>query len=463
MKLKLCLAIVVCLSAIGYQSVQAVNCTKGSTTDCVASDFTSANCVGGQCSCKDTVNFLIIPTGCAEKLKKPQVTYAPGRTREFLVGQSPPTLTCLTTETDVQFSWEKDGTVMGGANSVNYTFPNSTAVGAGSYVCAITDGLEIVKSDPVSFTAIPTNAGPTTPPVVDGIPTSAASGARITPLCTGIPLGATYQFQLTLGPSKGTPTDIVTQSDADMGEITCKINNTVDTINATSVPKPWNPTVVADIEVATVTITAATVTSSSAVTQYFNAGTTVTATCVTTPESQFVVVGTAPATNIAYVFTDSANTAAAPTGNTYTVTPANGTHTITCYAAYGGKANKTSAAVTVTFNSSITAPVLASDPKPAVVSLGSRLFLTCGDDKKAQGVTYTWTKDNKPISRQRDRIIQYSKFTQADAGKYVCTAILTPATVVSNTVDVKAAANSLHVLGSTLLLALVALANSKIL
>jgi hypothetical protein len=439
--MKLCLAIVVCLSAIGWNSVDAATCTL-TYPSCVSTDFTSEGCNQTTKTCICNGDNVPIPTGCAKKLD-PMVIKDTNYTNEIFPGSTLTMLNCSTPEIGATYQWSVNGAAISGATSMQYGVNM-----AGNYTCTITIGTDSATSPGFMLTAVAA-PGPATAPEVTNIPTSAAPGATIDVRCSNIPLGAKYKFKVGLG----TPTTTVTHSTSNMN-ISCVLDpqGTNFTQNMMSPTVPWNTTNAADITAAMI---------SPAGTLNYKTGTPVIVTCSTTPPAQYMLSGT---NMITYTFQDSANPNAAAVNNQYTVPGTAGNHTIMCSAKYTGMTAKNSTSTTVMFSDNyIQAPNLMSSNGGQPVANSSRLTLTCGDSQTAAGgVSYLWYKDGTAISRQRDRIIQYGSFQNSDAGKFYCTAVKGTYQVNSNDVTIVSGADGLRVLGFTALLILVALTCSRI-
>jgi hypothetical protein len=444
--MKLCRAIMVCLSAMAWRPTYAVNCSAKTSFTCVESDFTLATCnrTTGACDCYNNNVYTAIPTGCAEKLQKPSLITVDGRSSEFYPG-SPVQLYCRTIDEVTTFVWRRDGHIITGVASGRYNITGPDTDKTGRFTCQVIDGAEqSEQSDTLGITAV-SQPGPKNKPQVSMQTYSAAQGAAVDARCVNIPYGATYKFKIDSNPN---PVTTVTQG-ANIQNIACVIDDQQGyTANMTGDSRSiWT---VDD------TISVNTDPSSH---QTYRTGTPVNVTCRTEPQESYLLAG---GNTVTYTFTDYGNASAIAYGNVYPVLSTTGSHTIACSAKYGNKAPKQSDNVTLEFSDTYLAtPVLSASS--TTVAIGSSLVLTCVDGRDGPRDVYIyWTKDDKIIPRQRDRIIQFGDFQESDAGRFACTAIKDRSTAVSNEITVRADADRLRALGSASLLVLVALVTSKI-
>jgi hypothetical protein len=448
--MKLCLAIVVCLSAMAWRPTYAVNCSAKTSFTCVESDFTLATCnlTTGACDCYNNNVYTAIPTGCARKLQNPSLKTVDYMSQEFFPG-SPVQLYCRPSDEATMFVWRRDGKVITGVTSGLYNITGLDDDKTGGFTCRVVDGTEQSEdSNTVVITEV-SQLGLKELAIVSDIPPYAVVGDTIDVKCSKIPFGATYKFMIDNNPKL---VDTVTH-DPKIKNITCVID----------VPQGYTNTIKNMTGVtASVYIQDANdiynVRIYPGLDQTYRTGTPVNVTCETEPEEKYLAGGN----TVTYTFMDYSNGSAIAYGNVYPVLSTTGSHKIACSAKYGNKAPKFSYNITVEFSDKYLAtPVLSASS--TTVAIGSNLVLTCVDGRDGPRDVYIyWTKDDKIIPRQRDRIIQFGDFQESDAGRFACTAIKDRSTAVSNEITVRANADSLRALGSTLLLVLVAMATSKI-
>uniref|UniRef100_A0A0B6ZEK4 Ig-like domain-containing protein n=1 Tax=Arion vulgaris TaxID=1028688 RepID=A0A0B6ZEK4_9EUPU len=447
---KLCLLLTIYLNLFGSHLVFGATCTSETNLTCVATDFTLATCVKETCNCKP--DYLPIPTGCTAKLLKPILKLQPGRTAEFLPGADVE-LTCSTLETGaVTIEWRRNNEEVKGVNSKDYVIKGGDDdIKIGSFSCLVrVDSLSLVSepSDPTEITLanLTIAAESVTPELIfPNQPTDAVPGAVHDAVCSQIPYGVSSKFMF-----NGTEVvEFVTQDTS--ANFSCILN-------------PYKGVEFIHNESASVGVPSRDATEIISVklniqeSSFYKTGTKVSVSCSIEPslgllkDVTYTFQVEDPDASAGEIFVNKEHSVESVAGKPKNVS-------ITCNATLNSNNPVSSITATLIFSDDyITTPNLIASKNE--VKVGSSVYLTCGEHD-TRDVTYTWTKDNQVISRQRDRIIQYGNYQDADKGKFYCTAIRDTYQAVSNTVEVKSNAQTLHVLGSTILI-LVAVVTAKI-
>ncbi|CAL1535441.1 unnamed protein product [Lymnaea stagnalis] len=391
-------------------NVEGATCGPTTSLTCQKTDKTLGTCINGTCQCE--TGYFPIRSGCGQKLDKPTAQWEQGRTNEVLEGKSA-VLRCSSVEGATVYEWFKNGTSLATGQTYTITSAKSTLVGNFSCKAKLTNAdsyLDSDGSDEIEIKLLAISGAVSSSKPVAVVPTRYIFNNKAVSLtCTNVPMGydvsTNVVFEDTSTPAKTISSPVNVNSSNAGSNVTCRLTDTTVSYTAPKSDAVPLPEIVSDIVNVTIT-------GGPARTTVYSSQATVSLTCQTVPDVQYINGA------VIFIWQDHGQQVEGQTSKVLVVPKLETTHVITCSVIIKTLSSSTNDVTIVMNDTYLAAPViLASNLAPFA---GSRAVLTCGDVTPG-AATYGWTKGGVPIVRQFDRTIQLDNFVAADAGVYTCT------------------------------------------